>query len=347
MTFKKLFILALTLASTSYAALAEVHPKTINIGVANAGVGGRPNIGGYPLATVHARQVLENAFKDQGTEIKWTFLPTAGPGVNEGLSNNLYDVIWQGDLPNIIGKSAGLDTKFVIADGRAGHIQIVARPGIGINSVSDLRGKKVALFKGTCLQLSANRILADAGLTERDLRLINMDTASANAAIASGDIDALFTLAAVSLPLRDRGLGQIIYDGKNDNGKHGCGLGISVTRNFAEKYPESTQKLVTELLRDRLWSVNPANRDEQYRLWTRSGYSLKNYREDLDGVDLRHRFSPLLDDEFRTVYQKAIEDSTRYKLVRRSVDINSWFDESYLNKAFQELGLDPADWYKQ
>lgn len=349
--FKRLaFTFSLTLALLSSVAHAVSDgtdgPKVINIGVADAGVGGRPATGGSPISSAHARGVLEEAFKEDGIQVKWVFFPTAGPGVNEALSNNLLDFAFQGDLPNLVGKAAGLPTKLILAEYRKGNLYVVAREGSGIESLKDLRGKKVALFKGTCLQLSTNRILQSAGLTENDVRFYNMDFASTTAALASGDIDAAFTGATGAFPLRDRGIAKVIYDGREDGGKYGCASSILVTEQFADKYRNATQKLVTTLVKDRIWAVNPKNKNDQYKLWAKSGYPYRTYKEDLDKADWALRFSPLLDQEFRDSYKSSVQDSLDFKLIREPVDVDSWFDESYVTKALSDLGLTQQNWHE-
>lgn len=328
----------LSLLFIAGSSLANERPSVVNFGVATAGVGGRPQAGGFPTATAHARGVLESALAEKGVKVKWHFFPTAGPGVNEALSNNLLDIVFQGDLPNIVGKAAGLDTRLILAGYRNGHTYVVARAGSPINSIADLKGKKVAIFKGTCLQLVANRVLAANNLKESDLNAYNMDFASSNAAIASGDIDAVFTSAVGAFSLRDRGLGKIIYSGKTDGGKFGCSASVLATSRFADSYPEITQKIVTALVRNRVWAVDPANEIEQYGLWAKSGYAFRYFREDNEGTNLKSRFSPLLDQEFRNKYKEAVQDSLDFGLIRRAVDIDEWFDDQYLKRALAELG---------
>jgi len=79
-----------------------------------------------------------------------------------------------------------------------------------IKSIQDLRGKKVAIFKGTNIQLAVAKILEGSGLTEKDIRAINMDTATTKAALITKDIDAAFGGNDL-LALRDQGTARIIY----------------------------------------------------------------------------------------------------------------------------------------
>src|SRR3954470_19595950 len=123
------------------------QPKVIRIGVAAVGVGNRPFLGGNSVGLAHARGAFEQEFKKDGIRIEWSFLQGAGPAVNEAIANGLLDFAWQGDLPSIIGRAGGLKTKLLLASGIRSDSYIAVPADSPINSIEDLRGKRVALFK--------------------------------------------------------------------------------------------------------------------------------------------------------------------------------------------------------
>src|SRR5690606_20631245 len=138
-----------------------------------------------------------------------------------------------------------------------------------IQSVKDLRGKKVAIFKGTNIQLSANKVLEKFGLKESDIRAINMDSATARAAIATGDIDAAFGWTDY-LSLRDQGLARLLYatDPTDYAAYRHCSFIGS--EEFIQKYPEITKRVVKTVVRAAKWlSEQEANPAPVFQLWTR------------------------------------------------------------------------------
>ena len=78
-----------------------------------------------------------------------------------------------------------------------------------IQTIAQLRGKRVAIFKGTNIQLAVAKLLAANGLREQDIKAINMDTATAKSALITKDIDAVFSGSDL-LALRDQGAARII-----------------------------------------------------------------------------------------------------------------------------------------
>ena len=332
--------LFLSLLGGSGLALAD-NPAEINIGVANVGVGGRPQIGGSWLAVAHAKGLLEEEFKKDGIKINWTFFKTAGPGVNEAYSNKLLDLAWQGDLPQIIGKANGLPTKYILASGRRSTYYIATTESSSAQSVKDLKDRKVSIFKGTCNQLTAARLLKDNGLSEKDLKVYNMDTNTQTAALASKDVEAV--LSGNNLfSVRDRGLAKILWNGKEHNGRYGCSTGLTVTEEFEAKYPETVQRVVTTFVKAAQWTADPANATAFYQLSAKSGTPFQHFKQDLEGYDLRKNQSPLIDEWFIESYRRSLADARNFGLLREGtdIDLNAWFETKYLKKALADLKLE-------
>lgn len=62
-----------------------------------------------------------------------------------------------------------------------------------INSIEDLKGKKIAFEVGSTSQLLALTALAQGGLTEKDVTVVQMSAGDAGAAFAAGQVDAAVT----------------------------------------------------------------------------------------------------------------------------------------------------------
>ena len=141
---------------------------------------------------VIARQqkLIEQVLEPKGVTISWVEF-TAGPPLVEALNAGAIDVGWVGDAPPIFGQSAGSAIVYVAAlpgnlDGEA----IVTKEGSGIASVADLKGKKVAVGKGT----SAHNLLVAAleknGLAFGDIEAVYLPPPDAAAAFAADKVDA-------------------------------------------------------------------------------------------------------------------------------------------------------------
>jgi NitT/TauT family transport system substrate-binding protein len=86
----------------------------------------------------------------------------------------------------------GKEFQYVLAlDDSAGGDGIVARKEI--RSMKDLRGKKVAVNEGSVSQFFLNVLLRDAGMTQKDVQVVNMKQGDAGAAFVAEKVDAAVT----------------------------------------------------------------------------------------------------------------------------------------------------------
>lgn len=94
-------------------------------------------------------------------------------------------------------------TIVVVNDNSTGNDKIIAREGI--NSVADLKDKKVAVEEGTVDHYLLLLALAEAKLGPKDIEVVNLPTDQAAAAFAGGSVDAVgafapFTTTALGRP---------------------------------------------------------------------------------------------------------------------------------------------------
>ncbi|WP_149539453.1 ABC transporter substrate-binding protein [Siccirubricoccus phaeus] len=334
-------VLAAATASLFAPHVLRAQPRVVRLGFASIGAGNRQFSGGSFVAAAHAEGWLERdlAKEGQNVELRWFFFAGAGPAVNEALANDQLDFALQGDLPAVIGRANGLRTKLILANGVNNPIYLAVPPDSDIKTVADLRGRHVAWHRGTNLHLVIAKVLAANGLAERDLRAVNMDFATADAALAAKNIDAAFGTPTL-FDLQRRGLAKIVYTTKGDNPAFGRHSHVLVQERFEAANPELTGRIITSFLRAADWSSKEENREALFQIWGKSGFSIDNYREDFAGLPLAYRNSPLLDDFLQGQYRIQAEQSFEHRLVRRRVDTSGWFDTRYQEAGLKELGLE-------
>lgn len=327
-------VAAVALIGTTGAAHAEV----LRIGIAQAGGGDPLTFGGTPLGVVRNQQLLEKAFAGTDTEVQWFFFKGAGPAVNEALSNRQIDFAYQGDLPQVVARANGLDTKLLVTLGTRSNIYVAVPKGSSIKSVADLKEKKVAIFRGTNGHLVAINVLAEQGLTERDLKVINLDTGSTQAALAAKGVDAAFGGLEL-FKLRDQGLVDIIYSTQGQDPKLTRQVALTVRGDYEKEHPEQTQKVVDVVIQAARWASEESNRRALLEEWAKSGAPLTSWEAEYAGQSLKDRNSPLVDPFVRGRYQAVADQAKQEKLIRRSVQLDGWFDTRYLEQALQRQSL--------
>ena len=317
-------------------AQAQDKPKEIRIGFPSVGVGNRPIATGSALATAHLRGAMEEEFKPDGIQIKWNFLRGAGPAVNELYANGLLDFSTLGDLPSVIGRSSGLKYRVLAGASVRGNVYLAVPADSNVASVKDLRGKRVAVAKGTATHLAGLKILERAGLAEKDVKLINMEVNAAQLALVTRDIDAALG-GADTLRLRDQGVVRVLYTTNGDPlvTSNSTFLG---NESFIDKYPQLAVRVLKVLVKNAKW-LSETQPTQIYQLWTKSGTTFSSFREDLSGEDLKYRYSPLIDPYLESRYKLQVEQAKRLNLVRETFEWAKWIRPELLAQALKELEL--------
>lgn len=327
------------LLATALAASAQAAPDTIRIGVATAGGGDPVTWGGSPGGVARANNWLEEEFKASGIKVEWLFFKGAGPAVNEALSNKQIDFAYQGDLPSIVGRSNGLKTKVLLVSGARNNLYLVTPTQSAIQSIKDLKGRTVSIFRGTNGHLVAINVLAAEGLAERDIKGVNLDTGSAQAALVSNGVDAAFG-GYEWFKVRDQGLAKVVYSTQGRDPALTRQAALLVRSEFEQANPAEVQRVVDVFVRAAHWSSEEKNRDELFRISARSGTPVASWTAEFDKQPLAQRNSPLADDFIVARYKAVVGDALKLKLIRREVTVDDWFDTRYLKAALKKQGLE-------
>ena len=321
----------------SAVAHAEDKPSVIRIANPGVGIGGRPVVAYGAWSLLHIKGQLEDEFRSDGIKVQWTFARGAGPAVNEQFANDLADISLLGDLPSIIARSSGVKTKVLAAAGLT-NLYIAVPADSSIQSFKDLVGRKLAVFKGTCLHLSANRILASQGLSEKDLRTINMDQVTTLAALTTKDVDAAIGGNEL-LALKERGAVRLIYSTKGDP-RFTCTSTVVASEPFLNKYPAVVKRILRTYVRAAKWvSEQESNPTDVFNLFTKSGIPFASFKSDWVGDSFKVRVSPRLDPYLRNRYRANISDALKFGLIRKDFEIDSWFAPALLDQVLKEEGL--------
>ena len=329
---------ALALVAAATTAFAQA-PSVIRIGVATGGVGTPPRTGSSTVGLVNAQGLLEKEFAKDNIKVEWIFFKGAGPAVNEALVNRQLDFAWQGDLPSIVHRAGGVKTRIIAGSGVRNGLYLGMPPDSAITKIEDLRGKRVAVFKGTNLHLAAVRALAAHGLKESDLKLINLDTAAAQAALTTKDIDAAFGYVE-QFVLRDKGAAKVVWSAAQDSYRFTRQTVLVVADEFASKQPEIVQRVVDTVVKTARAYSDEAQRGDLFAQWGKAEFPERFWREDFIGQPLRVRLSPLLDPFLVARYKDATDEAFRLKLIRSKPEIDTWFDRRFLNAALKAQKLE-------
>jgi taurine transport system substrate-binding protein len=183
---------------------------------------------------------LETALPN--TTVEWKLFDSGGT-VNEAVAARAVDIGLAGSSPVSRGLSQPLAYEVPWIHDVIGSAEaLVVRKGI--NSLADLKGKKVATPLASTSHYSLLAALDDAGVPQKDVKVIDGEPDDIYAAWSRGDIDAAYVWNPNLAKLVKDG-GKILTTSADlaKKGKTTYDLAV-VTKAFAGKYPKALQTWV-------------------------------------------------------------------------------------------------------
>jgi len=196
------------------------------------------------LVLLKARGTLEKRLAPSHVAVQWTEFP-AGPQLLEGLNVGSIDFGIAGEAPPIFAQAAGADIVYagVEPQASAGEALVVPKDS-PIKSLGDLRGKKIALNKGSNVHYLLVKLLEKAGLKYADIDAIYLAPADARAAFERGSVDAWVIWEPFLAAVQNQTGARILADGQGLVSNHQFFL---ASRTYAQKRPEVVSAALEEL----------------------------------------------------------------------------------------------------
>jgi sulfonate transport system substrate-binding protein len=284
--------------------------------------------------------LFEEEFAKDGIAVRWEFYKGTGPAINEALANNKADIASYGDLPGILGKAAGIDTRLIVPGPVSQNIYIGVQPGAAFASVADLKGKRVGYNKGTYLHLSFVRLIQSLGLKEKDFKVFNLNVPDGNAALLAGHIDA-YVGTSTLVELNAKHAIRILYatDGVDPEKRRLQGFSTVVaTGRFLRENPDLAARWVKVYVSAASKALREEYREDWIRLAAKPGYPESNIRYDLGQSNLAQQNAPVFDGRYLEKLRAGIQASLQAGLIRGNIDVSQWIEPAYLDKALKEAG---------
>ncbi|TBZ16978.1 aliphatic sulfonate ABC transporter substrate-binding protein [Rhizobium leguminosarum] len=199
--------------------------------------------------------ILEKEFEKDGIKITW--VQSAGSNkALEFLNAGSLDFGSTAGAAALIGRVNGNPIKSIYVYSRPEWTALVTRKDTGIAKVQDLKGKSIAVTRGTDPHIFLVRALADAGLTEKDVSLVLLQHADGRLALKRGDVDAWAGLDPImaSAEIED---GDVLFYRKPENNSWGV---LNVREEFASAHPDLVKRVLASYEKARIEALkDPTN----------------------------------------------------------------------------------------
>ncbi|WP_075289302.1 aliphatic sulfonate ABC transporter substrate-binding protein [Pararhizobium arenae] len=183
--------------------------------------------------------LLEKEFEKDGIKVTW--VQSAGSNkALEFLNAESIDFGSTAGAAALIARVNGNPVKSIYVYSRPEWTALVTRADTGITKVEDLKGKKIAVTRGTDPHIFLTRALADAGLTDKDVSLVLLQHADGKLALLRGDVDAWAGLDPLMASAELEG-GAKLFHRKPENNTWGV---LNTTETFANEHPDIVNRVI-------------------------------------------------------------------------------------------------------
>jgi sulfonate transport system substrate-binding protein len=227
--------------SPAASAAPAVPAQAVRIGLQKYGV----------LIILKARGTLDKALAAVNSSAEWSEF-FAGPPLMEALGAGKVDFGVAGEGPPVFAQAAGAPLVYVAAEPPAPEAEAILVPKDStLSAVTELKGKKIALNKGSNVHFFTLRALEEAGLEPSDVKLSFLPPADARAAFESGQVDA-WTIWDPYLAAAEKATGaRVLRDAKGLAKNPAYYVGA---RSFVEKRGDLVKVILEEINKIDVWA---------------------------------------------------------------------------------------------
>ena len=272
-----------------------------------------------PTSLVLKQQgLLEKALAPQGISVKWVFSQGSNRSL-EYLNGGSTDFASTAGLAAVLSRANGSPINTVYVASRPEWTALVVPKDSSINSLADLKGKKIAATKGTDPFLFLLQSLQKAGLDKNAVEIVHLQHPDGRTALERGDVDAWAGLDPLMASSQLQAGSRQLYRNLDFN-SYGV---LSVTEKFAATQPELIKQVIGAYEQAREWAI--ANPDALAQLLAdEAKLPLEVAKLQLSRTDLS---TPWLSAKDVQSSKAAAPILVSEELVRRGVNVDQVIDQ--------------------
>ena len=279
-----------------------------------------------PLWIAKENGWFEEAFKEVGVDVEWVEFQS-GPPQFEGIAANKLDFTEVGNTPVIGGQAAGVAFKEIAAtaDGYKANA-ILVNKGSDIQSVDDLKGKKIAVAKGSSAFGFLYQALEQSGVNPEEVEIIQLQPDEARPAFENGSVDAWSIWEPfISIQLIENEAEVLVN--AEDIGRSSLSFAIART-GIIEDNPELVDIFIEVFSKAAEWRME--NKEEAVQLFS----ELRDLDpEVVDSVLTNtNTFAKPITKEFIASQQDVADLLYELKAIEKEIDTSKVVDNSFVEK---------------
>jgi len=193
---------------------------------------------------------LERALATDGIQVEWTKSLGSNKSL-ELLNSKSVDFGSTAGAAALIARSNGNPVRSIYVYSRPEWTALVTTKGSGIERIEDLKGRKVAVTRGTDPFVFLIRSLASVGLSDKDVEIVPLQHPDGKTALERGDVAAWSGLDPL-MATSEVENGSKLFFRNPDWNTYGV---LNVRDEFAEKYPAIVDRVLAAYEQARKYAI--------------------------------------------------------------------------------------------
>ncbi|MDX2270859.1 MAG: aliphatic sulfonate ABC transporter substrate-binding protein [Cyanobacteriota bacterium] len=270
---------------------------------------------------------LEADLASEGIQVEW--VQSAGSNkALEFLNARSIDFGSTAGAAAFIARANGNPIKSIYVYSQPEWTALVVDKNSPIQKIEELKGKKIAVTKGTDPFIFLVRALDQVGLSDKDLELVLLQHADGKAALEKGDVDAWAGLDPMMAQTELERGSRLFYRNPSFN-SYGV---LNVREAFAQEHPDYVNRVLQVYEKGRQWALtNPA--ELQAILAQNAKLTDAVAAKQLERTNLS---SSLIGEAQKSVISAAADVLKKSGVVNASIDvpqtINALIDDQYVKQ---------------
>jgi len=204
-----------------------------------------------PVSLVLKQQhIVEDDFAKDGIKVEWAQSLGSNKAL-ELLNSKSVDFGSTAGAAALIGRANGNPIKTIYVSSRPEWTALVTLKNSSIQKVQDLKGKKIAVTRGTDPYVFLLRALYGAGLTEKDVELVQLQHPDGRNALERGDVDAWAGLDPMMAQTELEKGSCLFFRDVNLNSYSV----LNVREEFAQQHPDYVKRVLADYEKARNWAI--------------------------------------------------------------------------------------------
>jgi len=176
---------------------------------------GHPSSGGdWPIRTIGV--AITNGYLDEylaplGYKYEIKSFLGAAPAIHEALVAKELEYVVYAGMASVLSKANGIDHTLISVTGWGGNWKMVVSNNSGIETLADLKGKKIAYTRGASPHMYLLKVLKEAGVAFNEIEAINTNLPEGLAGIASGTLDATVASGGQEKQFVQDGIAKVLH----------------------------------------------------------------------------------------------------------------------------------------